>query len=134
MRSLITSFIQASSIGLLKEELNNYDFPIKNRSGPEVIPSSAPTRLHCGSNTCTDRKLKFVYVFLYELKLLYISLLLSAEPISLRPVLWKVDHRQFSILAHCLCSSPKGFPFRRDLQGSKGEGLLYFFDSREKEG
>lgn len=48
--SLITSFIQAWSIGLLKEELNNYDFLIKSSSGPEVIPSSAPTLLLCGSN------------------------------------------------------------------------------------
>lgn len=63
--SLITSFIQAWSIGLLKEELNNSDFLIERSSGLEVIPSSAPTLLFCGSNMVliqTD-KLKFVYVF-----------------------------------------------------------------------
>lgn len=109
--NLIISLIQAWSIGLLKEKLNY--FLIKSSSGPEVIPSSAPTLLLCGRNVFLIQagKLKFVYVFWYEFKLLYISFLLPAEPISPRPVLWKVDHRQFSILECCLCSSPKRISF-----------------------
>lgn len=112
--SLITIFIQAWSIGLLKEELNYYDFLIKSSSGPEVIPSSAPILLLCGSNMFLIQtgKLKFVYIFLYEFKRLSNSFLLSAEPIFLRPVLWQVDHRHFLFLHVVSAAILKGFPFQ----------------------
>lgn len=85
----------------------------------------------------TDRHTEIpLYVFWYEFKLLHVSLLLAAEPISLRPVLWKVEnHRHFEhfLSLHVVSVSVlKRFPFLfdGDLQRTKGEGLLYLLDSR----